>query len=599
MAGQEMKTDINVMVAGQGGDGSLTIISILAELLKQRGYNLFVARDVASRIKGGHAAAMLRGSLIWRSCMGDLIDLLLAFDGEAVVKAAPLISNDGIIIFDSSDGPMDRSILRASVTIFEIPFGRFAVRDLRRDIFKNSLSFGLLTRIFSIEKEQAIGCLQHVMRRLPDRVMETNLEAFELGLTFADENGLKENSGPWCLEHGELSEKLMIGGNEALAFGFAVAGGRFFCGYPITPATEILEWLIKHLPDFGGIALQAEDELSAVNMAIGAAMTGTRTMTATSSPGFALMLEGITQSGAAEVPLVIVNSQRAGPSTGMPTKPEQSDLGMMIHGGNGEFPRIILVPGGPADCFDAGVTATNVAQKIQGPVIIAVDQAIAQDLRTVDSFDLDAVTIELGARIGVDELSKIDEYKRYAITDDGVSPWALPGTRDGMTLVTGNERNEWGLVSTEPTNRKAMMDKRYRKIASVIDDLPLGRKWGDEDAEVGLLGIGMETGVVFEAIERLSGLGLSTKGLQPRTLWPVLDETFEFIASCRVVYVVEHNMQGQLRQLLMSQGVAGEKLLGFRRYDGLQTRVGELVEHISSREFNMPPATTTEIEHVA
>jgi 2-oxoglutarate/2-oxoacid ferredoxin oxidoreductase subunit alpha len=594
-----MKTDINVMVAGQGGDGSLTIISVLSELLTQRGYNLFIARDVASRIKGGHAAAMLRGSLVWRSCMGDSIDLLLAFDREAVIKAAPLMAADGIIIFDGSDGSVDQSDFPETLRVFEIPFGRYAVRDLRRDIFKNSLSFGLLTRVFCIEKEQAIGCLRHVMRRLPDRVMEANLDAFALGLEFADDVGLSENGGPWRLNQAERNDHLLIGGNEALAFGFAVAGGRFFCGYPITPATEILEWLKKHLPDLGGVALQAEDELSAVNMAIGAAMTGVRTMTATSSPGFALMMEGISQSGAAEVPLVIVNSQRAGPSTGMPTKSEQTDIGMMVHGGNGEFPRIILVPGGPADCFDAGVRATNLAQKIQGPVIVAVDQAIAQDSRTVDCFDLDSVTIESGARIGVDELSQMDEYKRYAITDDGVSPWAVPGTPGGMTLMTGNERNEWGLVSTEPKNRKAMMDKRHRKIASVIDDLPLGRKWGDEGAEVGLLGIGMETGVVSEAIERLSDMGLSTKGLQPRTLWPVLDETFNFIASCRVVYVVEHSMQGQLRQLLMSQGVSDKKLVGFRRYDGLQTRVGELVSHISGRELNMQPASTAKIEHVA
>ena len=585
MDSAEIKTDINLMVAGQGGDGSLTIISILSELLNQYGYNLYIARDVASRIKGGFAGAILRGSIVWRSCIGDTIDLLLAFDREAIEKTIQDMSSEGIIIFDSSDGPFDIKEINNKIKIIQIPFGRYAVRDLRRDIFKNSLSFALITRIFHIKKTQATKCFKKVLQRLPEKVIKKNLEAFEKGLQIADNIGLETNNGPWKLKKIKRKKKIFIGGNEALAFGFTVAGGRFFTGYPITPASEILEWLKKHLSKFGGIALQAEDELSAVNMAIGAALTGTRSMTATSSPGFSLMLEGITQSGAAEVPLVIVNSQRAGPSTGMPTKPEQSDIGMMIYGGNGEFPRIVLSPGGPSDCFEAGIIATNLSQKIQSPVIIAIDQAVAQDSRTVDSFDLESINIDKGYRLDVNDLSQKNEYKRYAITENGISPWTVPGTPNGMTLITGNERNEWGLVSTEPKNRKIMMDKRQKKIDSIISDLPLGRRWGDESAIVGLLGIGMETGVVSEAVERLCDKGLSTKGLQPRTLWPVLDETLEFIESCLVVYIIEHNKNGQLMQLLLSQGVHKKKLKGYRRYDGLQNKVGKLVEHISRNKI--------------
>ena len=586
MGTPELKTDINMMVAGQGGDGSLTVISIFSELLTQHGYNLFIARDVASRIKGGYAGAILRGSLKWRSCIGDSIDVLLAFDNEALEKASPMLSEFGVVIFDASDGAANRSNLTDNVKVFEVPFGRYAVRELRRDIFKNSLSFALLARIFGVENDQAIACLKHVMRRLPENVIQTNINSFCLGLEIADEFGLHQDEALFRLKKAERKNKILIGGNEALAFGFMVAGGRFYCGYPITPATEILEWLISHLPDFGGVALQAEDELAAVNMAIGAALTGTRAMTATSSPGFALMLEGISQAGSAEIPLVIVNSQRAGPSTGMPTKPEQSDIGMIVNGGNGEFSRIVLAPGGPSDCFHAGVIATNLSQKIQGPVIIAIDQAIAQDSRTVDKFDLEAVTVDDGKRLNEEDLARIQEYKRYAITEDGVSPWSIPGTPDGMTLVTGNERNEWGLVSTDPVNRLAMMSKRARKIESVMADLPRGRKWGDENALIGFIGIGMATGLVAETVERLESLGISSKALQPRTLWPVLDETLEFIESCRIVYVVEQNMEGQLKQLLMSQGAPAQNLIGFRRYDGVPPSVGNLVDEIISQLDN-------------
>ena len=261
-----------------------------------------------------------------------------------------------------------------------------------------------------------------------------------------------------------------------------LAGGRFFAGYPITPATEILEWLQKHSARFEAVAMQAEDELAAINMALGAAMTGVRSMTATSGPGFALMQETIGHAGSAEIPLVVVNCQRAGPSTGMPTKPEQSDINMMVFGANGDFPRVVLAPGGPRDCFELSVQATNLAQQLQCPVILALDQAVSQNASTVEPFDLDAVQLQHGKRVDASELRNMSEYRRYQVTADGVSPWAVPGTPGGESLVTGNERNEWGQVSSDPENRRTMVDKRQRKLDSNLQLLPRGKSWGDADA---------------------------------------------------------------------------------------------------------------------
>ncbi len=577
--------DLDVMVAGQGGDGSLTVANLLGVLLGRRGFHLYTAREVASRIKGGHAAALMRGSLVPRGCLGDRVDLLVAFDAEAIEKGGPRLADDGVVIFDASDGPVERTHLPSGVRVFEIPFARMAVRDLRRDLFKNSLAFGVAARMLGAGDAEAEEVLTQRFAHLRPEVAAANLDALREGFAYADEQGLGEGASPWRLDSAEPTDRILISGNEALAFGFLVAGGRFYAGYPITPASEILSWLERRLPEFGGVALQAEDELAAVNLAIGAALTGVRAMTATSGPGLALMQEGISQLGSAEIPVVVVDCQRSGPSTGMPTKPEQSDIGMVVHGGNGDFPRLVLAPGDPTDCFELGVTATNLAQVFQGPVFVLLDQAVSQDAMTVPPFDVGSVELEDGKVLSADDVAGLAEYRRYAITEDGISPWALPGTPGGMNLVTGNERNEWGQVSTDPANRVAMMDKRMRKVDAVRSRLPRGRRLGADDAAVGLLGIGMQRGVMAEAVELLAADGVAVAGLQPRTVWPVLDETLEFITGRERVYVVEHNAEGQLTHLLASVGAPHDRLRPILRYDGIPFRPRELAGRILEEEM--------------
>ena len=576
-------TDLNAMVAGQGGDGSLTVITLLGNLLGRRGFHLYTARDVASRIKGGHAAALLRGTTVRRNCMGDHIDLFMAFDAEAIERAGHRVAADGIVIFDSSAGDPPDGYLPDSVTIYQVPFARLAVRDLRRDLFKNSFGFGLVTRILNVDDDEASEMLEARFARRPELVAP-NLRALRVGFDYADEHGLTPGNGPRHLARTDPTDRILISGNHAVGLGFVAAGGRFFAGYPITPATEILEFLQRNLPTYGGVVIQAEDELAAVNMALGAALTGTRAMVATSGPGISLMQEGVSHAGSAEIPLVIVDCQRSGPSTGMPTKPEQSDIGMLVHGGNGDFPRIVLAPGDPDDCFSLSVAATSLARRIQGPVYLMLDQAVAQDSTTVAPFDVAGVTIEPGRVLDASEVAASAEYRRYAVTDDGVSPWAVPGTPQGMNLVTGNERDEWGRVSTNAANRVAMADKRARKIDAVTDDLPSGHRFGNPQAAIGLLGVGMQSGVMREAAERLHDAGAEVAGLQPRTVWPVPDETLRFVADKERVYVVEHNHEAQLTQLIASAGASTDTLMSVLKYDGIPFSPGELVARILDGE---------------
>ena len=580
----EVRDDMTVMVAGQGGDGSLTIIALLSKALLHRGYHIYRTSDIASRIKGGHAAALMRASIVPRSTLGDHIDILIAFDTEAVQKASKRLAPNSIIIFDSSREALPPTLVPETALMIPVPFSRLSVRDLRRDLFKNSLGFGLLGRIIGLDDDEVESCLRNHFKKLSSAQLEPNIKALREGQAFAHKAGISGSNSVLTLPMRETDqERIFISGNHAAAMGFMAAGGRFFAGYPITPATDVMNFLDRNLPAVGGVVMQAEDELASINLVIGAALTGVRAMTASSGPGVALMLESIGHCGSAEIPIVIIDCQRAGPSTGMPTKPEQSDINMVTRGANGDYPHIVLTPGDPEECFYGSVLATNIAQRAQCPVILALD-AVCHDNFTVPRFDLDRARIYLGKRVTESDVAKMEEYRRYEITEDGISPWAVPGTRDAMNLVTGNERNEWGLVTTEPDMRVAMVDKRSRKIETVRPLLPKAVEWGDSDSPLGILGVGILGGVISEAAERLAEQGLHFRCHRPRTLWPVLEDTIDFVNTHERVYVVEQSEGAQLAGLLKSEGARADKIISILKYDGLQFSIGELVDAIVEKE---------------
>ena len=580
----EVRDDMTFMAGGQGGDGSLTVVALISRALLRRGYHVYRTNNIASRIKGGHAAAFMRASSQPRSNLADEIDMLIAFDIETVEKASGRLADNAIVILDSSRGALPPELTPDNAMLFPVPFSRLAVRDLRLDLFKNCLGFGLMARVMGLPDKEVEDCLQEQFKKLSKARFEPNLLALREGQSIADGAGIGEGTSVFTLPpRKKTDERIFISGNHAVAMGFLAAGGRFFAGYPITPATDVMNFLNSHSTAVGGVVMQAEDELAAINLAIGAALTGVRAMTASSGPGIALMQESIGHCGSAEIPLVIVDCQRSGPSTGMPTKPEQSDINMLTRGGNGDYPRIVLAPGNAAESFEFGILATNLAQRAQCPVILALD-AICHDGFTTPKFDLNKATIDNGKRLTEKDTKKLEAYKRYRHTEDGISPWAVPGTPNGMNLVTGNERDEWGRVSTDPEVRVKMMDKRSRKIETVRPDLPRGHEWGDDTARIGILGVGILEGVITEATERLAKQGMRFHCHRPRTLWPVLEDTIEFVNSHERVYVVEQSEGAQLAALLRSEGAQGDKIISILKYDGLQFAVGELVAALRREE---------------
>lgn len=574
-----IKDDITIMVGGQGGDGTLTVVNLFSRVFRTIGLNVYDSRNVLSRIRGGHADGLIRASIKEIYNIDDSIDILVAFEEEALRVGLDYLRPDGLIIYDTSRNELPSNNDLEKYHILTAPFGRIAADNLRRELFKNTVTFGLLGKILGFDADLLKQVVRDRYLRRGEEALQKNSEALDFGFKLFDE---KVPSPIYKMRHGNNRGKIVLSGNDAVGYGFLVAGGRFFAGYPITPASDIMEWLQKTLPRFGGVVRQAEDELSVVNMAIGAAFAGARTMISTSGPGMSLITEGVGQAGGAEIPLVIVDCQRAGPTTGMPTKMEQSDLYHVVFGGHGDYPRLVLAPSTTEECFYMTVDACNLAEEYQLPVFLMLDQAIAQNNSAVNEFDLSKVRIDRGNMLTQKELEQIDVYKRYQFTDNGVSPRTVPGMKDGMHLATGNEHDEFGHISTDSKNRTMMMQKRMKKVESARKELPPPKIIGEPSAKIGFISYGSPYGAILEATEHLTEKGVKTKFLQLRTLWPLHEtEISKFIDSCNTVYVVEHNISGQLSSLIKLI-CTKHNLKGIRKFDGTPFRPHDIVSPVLS-----------------
>jgi 2-oxoglutarate/2-oxoacid ferredoxin oxidoreductase subunit alpha len=567
-------SDLAVLIGGQGGDGTLTVSDLLARYFRRRGLYVYTSRNVLSRIRGGHADSSVRASRDAVAALKSTVDLLVAFDKEALEFGRPELEPDGYVLYDSSVFQSDLP------NAFGFPFATMAGSQLGQPIYKNVTAYGVISVLMGFDPVLTRSVIEERFKRRGGEALEKNLKALEIGRRAAAES--PEPMHRYSVVDGGAHDLRLLTGNQAVALGFVVGGGRFFAGYPITPATEIMEYLARYLPPMHGVVRQAEDELAAINMVIGAAYAGARAMTSTSGPGLSLMTEGIGHAGAAELPVVVADCQRVGPSTGEPTRHEQSDVAHLAHIGHGDFPRVLIAPGTVDDCFYLTVDALNVAEKWRLPVILVLDQALCQNSSTVPGFDLSQVHLDRGRRLDAAGVAGRTAYKYYELTPDGASPYAPPGVPGITSQVTGNEHDEYGHVSVNPVNRVKMMRKRMEKLVHMEADLPLSRTYGDPNAKVGFIGFGSTTGPIREAQERLLAKGRTTRYFQARTLFPVPKrELTAFLEPLDTAYVVEHNYAGQFAGLIreaLPQYHA--RLRSVVKYDGLPFRSPELVRAV-------------------
>ncbi len=548
-----MIKDLSVMIAGKAGDGALFTGNVLAKLLKHQGWEVVTYRDFPSNIRGENTCYTVRASVDKIYGLSDRVDILLAFDCEAILAHLPEIAENGIVFCDGEGvAALPPEKTRGKT------FHRFLLRSLAREefgqeIFKNMIALGALSYVLDLDRaflERVISDM--FLERKGEGVVRTNIRAASFGYEKA--RGMTAETERHPLAKKGDGDRILISGDEAIGLGALAAGCRYFAAYPICPASEVWQALLRDMPEFNGLVVQTEDELASLNMAIGAAFAGARAMTSTSGPGASLMMEAFSLAGMTEIPVVIAHVQRMGPATGMPTKSQQGDVLQWIFGSHGEFPRIVLAPGTVGECFDLTVRAFNLAEKFQCPVIVLTELDMGQNYRTTRTFDLSTVRIDRGKLLRPEELSDVADYKRYELTADGVSPRSLPSYKHGVHLAESLEHDERGYRDEDPENRLRMMEKRMHKLDGASADLPPPRLWGCQKADVGFIAFGSTLGAVLEAMDQLREKKVASRLLQLRTLWPFPAAAVrEFLSESRDIFVIEHNYEGQLATLIKSQ----------------------------------------------
>lgn len=552
-------------IAGAAGQGLESSGAGFAQALAQGGLHIFGLQDYMSRIRGGLNFFQIRVHEQTLYCHEDAVHILLPLNSEALETYQDEVVKGGGIIYDEELNIDRRTIVGRGRKAMPVPLVEIAKEHGER-VMANTAALGAAAGVAEYAYERLAQVIRINFKRKGDEVVAANLRVARAAYLYAQERYAADFG--WKLKEVPGAPKRMVmAGNPAFAMGALAGGCRFVSAYPMTPATSIIEWMAKREHQFGVVTKHAEDEIAAVNMAIGANFVGARAMTATSGGGFALMAEALGLAGMCEVPLVLFEAQRGGPSTGLPTRTEQSDLLFVLSASQGEFPRLVLAPGSIEECFECGWRAFNLAEKYQTPVIVLSDQLLASSVRTVEmeAIDFDQVVIDRGKLMSSEDLdAATDPYKRHLFSDDGISPRALPGHPNAVHATASDEHDEYGHITEEQDNRVKMMQKRMKKLETAKQDIDPPTRYGPEEAPLALVGWGSTYGVLREVVDRLED---RARLVHFRDLWPFpVEAAAEALGGAKVV-AVENNYTGQLKRLLQSETCIKVDLQ-ISRYDG-------------------------------
>ncbi len=546
-----MLHDLILGMAGSGGDGVVSAGESLLVAASSQGYHAMMTKSFGSQIRGGESSCRVRLSTRKLHAPGGDLDVAVALNWEDFFKfgAELPLSRDTLLIHEAKAGPPPNEIDRGARPneILAVPITELTKQSAGTDKAKTSIVLGLIAGWFAISEASLLGALKKKFGKKGEGVLEANERAFAAGVEFARRNPLAEPRTLAPATSG-ASSKMLCDGNDLCAAGAIFSGCDFFGGYPITPSTEVMQTLSRELWKYGGVVLQAEDEIAGIGAAVGASFAGKKSMTATSGPGMSLKTEMLGLASIAELPLVILNVQRGGPSTGIPTKPEQSDLFQAAFSAHGDVLRPVLAPTSVADTFHITVEAFNIAEHYQTPVIILSDQEIAQRKETVDAIDTSRFAIE---RRRVPTAAELEDYARFRLTESGISPISHPGMPGGNYLGAGIEHNEKGEPTASGAIHERMNRKRFEKLAPLCERRDLFEIRGDADAELALVSWGSSAGVAREVFELARAEGMSVKLLIPHLVYPIAETIYrEFFASVEAGLVLELSHQGQLYRIL-------------------------------------------------
>lgn len=546
----------NILLGGAAGDGIETMSALLEKLLKQSGLHVFTNRDFMSRVRGGHNFVQIRFGEVPIQSHCERFDGIFAMNEETFVIHQDELSADGFVICDTALALKDKRVLA-------LPLAETA-KELGNGKVATSVAIGAILSLFQIDLS---SCEQVLARSFNAELVKINLAAIQKGYAVAEPR--------YQMNPQMLTDHMLISGTNASTLGAIAAGLKFYSAYPMSPSTGILEYLSEHGEKLGIVVEQAEDEIAAVNMAIGAAYAGAPAMTGTSGGGFSLMVEALGFAGIAEIPLVIADVQRPGPATGLPTRTEQSDLKFVINASQGEFPRIVIALRNHEDAFYQTARAFALAKKYQTPVILLSDQYLGDSTATVPVFDV--------AKIYKDGRAPqaAIPYKSYASGNSGISPRLFPGKSEALVHADSDEHDEYGFITESANVRRHMVDKRMRKMESLNSELLEPELIGDEHCETLLLGFGSTYGAIKEAISLLDEQRGSYAALVFGDVYPLPTELLKRCAAkAHKIICIEQNATGQLAALIRETTgiVCNDKIL---KYDGRQLTAKDILGQIT------------------
>ena len=577
-----MTEDLIIGIAGAGGDGVVSAGESLMTAAALEGYHGIMTKSFGSQIRGGEASCRLRLATQAVLNPNGPLDVAVVlnwedfrrFGGELPVESST------VVIYESNTGVAPDKLPLEGVkpgVVFSVPITEMAEKHAGTDKAKNIVVLGLLAGWFGIGREGMLAGVRKKFAKKGAAVGEGNVRAFQAGLEFSEAHPLKEDRRLATPVTGR-GPKLLTDGNDMCAAAAIFAGCTFFSGYPITPSTEIMQFLDREIWKYGGTVMQAEDEIAGIGAVVGASFAGKKAMTATSGPGMSLKTEMLGLATIAELPLVCVNVQRGGPSTGMPTKAEQSDLFQAAFSAHGDCLRPVLAPTSVGDVFAVTVEAFNLAEYYQTPVIILSDQEIAQRKETVDP--IDTSKFQLLERRSPTE-TELANYERFKLTESGISPISHPGLAGGNYLAAGIEHNEQGRPTASGEMHARMNEKRFRKFNPLKSRRDLFVVEGDPDAPIGLVSWGSLAGVAKEALVLARAEGMHVKLLVPKLLYPVAEAVYQdFFASVKRGLFIEQSFQGQLYRVVRMCVDLPTQVKALARSGSNPIQAGEVLERL-------------------
>ena len=555
--------DINIVIeiCGSAGEGTISAGEILSRFMSGQGFEIMSFDSYPAEIRGfGKCVAHTRISSDPIYSPGKFVDVLISLNDNHAISQLPSLKKTGLLIYDNQPAiphKEDKSVVgwaQPGIISYGIPLNMLAHKATGNARGMNMVSLGALAALLQVDKKGFIESIKVRYAKKKQIVIDSNVNSFLEGFDFTKENIKKID--PYSFKTARVpkqKEKLIINGNQLVAQAALDANLSFYAGYPITPATKIMEILSRELPKHGGTLLQTEDEISAIGAVIGAGFGGKRAMTATSGPGFALMTEFTGLSVMAEVPAVIIDSQRAGPSTGMPTKTEQSDFNSAVFGGTGDCPRIVLAPTDTKSCYDATVLALYLAEKYQTLVVLLLDFFLSNSIKNIDA-PQKPLQKYLDANIAPDKEELLD-YQRYKITETGISPRAIPGTPGGIFFSTGLEHDEYGRPDYSQAGHLKMTQKRFRKFNSVLSEAPAPEIsiTGKAKFDIGVISWGSSAGAAHEAVIAAQKQGINASSFSSMMISPYPEKALiEFSDKCKKILIPELNFSGQFARFAAS-----------------------------------------------